>query len=1198
MSDQGYNNQNLDATDDLNVFQYQKDTISQYRQNSASQQQSVILPKVRNANNNGSKIRSPPLNAAPATPRMLRNASNNVLNPSENNLNDYHINTSFQLQRANAATPSSTPQRTSSTRSSKIPPNQYETPTKDSLLPPASVDNSNKAVQSPQHQTPRRATSQSTHHRTVSQKQQAPKTEGQFHRKSIGEWDFYKTIGAGSMGKVKLAKHRRTNEVCAVKVVPRAEKIWIRQHGNDPPTTDSNELAKRMKDYEKEVGRDRRTIREAALDKIMYHPFICRLYELIPMTNHYYMLFEYVSGGQMLDYIVSHGSLKERHARKFARGIASALDYCHSNNIVHRDLKIENIMISKSGEIKIIDFGLSNMFDSHSQLKTFCGSLYFAAPELLSAQPYIGPEVDIWSFGVVLYVLVCGKVPFDDPSVSALHSKIKQGNVTYPDNISYSCVSLLQRMLVVDSSKRATLKEILNHPWMIDESERPAYNYLPHRVPLVLPLDQNVIDEIVALQLGEEQQVISQLTDILSSPEYAVAVSHWYDVKRGTAPSKSESAIPDPTISYHPLVSIYFLVDEMQKRKKLKLINNKTQLQQAQDSRQQQLQQLQNIEREKQQQLQRSNVSQLRTPAPPQGTFAPQTPQKPEPTALPQTPTIPFPEAAYTTSHAPLYYKDTELKEDSVGIPSQQVNRSQSPKSRKTSSIDHALTSSTSLDDDSGRSGLNSLLRKLSGKRVKPQWQQQNFVANDIVGMDHSQLHSISPNDSENNLEPYQPQSLQGPVVDPLVRRVGSMKITSKEKEQVTSNLQRSNFPPLPNKYEEQLQKHQRAVSTSASARKPLPPIQTSKQYTQPKMHPSARAKSVGHSRKDSFLRSREDVPPTPQLPNNPQDEGFFDDVSLNDGDDSWKRSEKSEKQLVSNFESAPTGTMPSIEFPRTLFLKGFFSVQTTSTKPLPVIRNDIISVLTKLGVQFKEVKGGFVCSHSPSIASTVAMALPDINIEQSATGNEEDDQFRHKSSTSSHSSDTKMVDAANEQLSYTSSLTSSPSVKAHRRKFSLGNGLLKKKSENYHQPPQPGKLNTNFSQLSNSFDATEMPLTPAPANVNRHRHSRSVNSTESQDSVDSLHEIKGDSDVLLSPRVEQMRSPSVIQRDPQLQQQMISLMNDKTQGVKARSPLRFEIHIVKVPLVGLFGVQFKKLTGNTWMYKTLAGEILRELNL
>jgi len=150
------------------------------------------------------------------------------------------------------------------------------------------------------------------------------------------------------------------------------------------------------------------------------------------------MLFEYVNGGQMLDYIISHGKLKEKQARKFARQIASAVDYCHRNSIVHRDLKIENILISKTGDIKIIDFGLSNLFapDEDRKLKTYCGSLYFAAPELLQAKPYTGPEVDVWSFGVVLFVLVCGKVPFDDQFMPALHQKIKKGAVDYPNWLS------------------------------------------------------------------------------------------------------------------------------------------------------------------------------------------------------------------------------------------------------------------------------------------------------------------------------------------------------------------------------------------------------------------------------------------------------------------------------------------------------------------------------------------------------------------------------------------------------------------------------------------------------------------------------------------------------------------------------------------------------------------------------------------
>lgn len=214
----------------------------------------------------------------------------------------------------------------------------------------------------------------------------------------------------------------------AVKIVPR-------QSTDEHHSNRDRERA----DHSKEI----RTAREAAIVTLLNHPYICAMRDVVRTNYHWYMLFEYVNGGQMLDYIISHGRLKEKQARKFGRQIASALDYCHRNSIVHRDLKIENILISKTGDIKIIDFGLSNLFSPKAQLKTFCGSLYFAAPELLQARQYTGPEVDVWSFGIVLYVLVCGKVPFDDQSMPQLHAKIKKGVVDYPNWLSHGKITWL-----------------------------------------------------------------------------------------------------------------------------------------------------------------------------------------------------------------------------------------------------------------------------------------------------------------------------------------------------------------------------------------------------------------------------------------------------------------------------------------------------------------------------------------------------------------------------------------------------------------------------------------------------------------------------------------------------------------------------------------------------------------------------------
>ena len=246
----------------------------------------------------------------------------------------------------------------------------------------------------------------------------------------LGDYILGKTLGAGSMGKVKIGIHVITGEKVAIKIIPRYTSTAALKsiNSNQSKPTQSFINKAHSKDLSKEV----RTIREASICLLLFHPFVCGMREMTVYPNHYYMLHEFVNGGQMLDYIISHGRLKERSARSFARQICSALSYCHANSIVHRDLKIENILISKTGNIKIIDFGLSNIWSPHSNLNTFCGSLYFAAPELLNARSYTGPEVDIWSFGIVLYVLVAGKVPFDDQSMPALHAKIKKGQVEYP----------------------------------------------------------------------------------------------------------------------------------------------------------------------------------------------------------------------------------------------------------------------------------------------------------------------------------------------------------------------------------------------------------------------------------------------------------------------------------------------------------------------------------------------------------------------------------------------------------------------------------------------------------------------------------------------------------------------------------------------------------------------------------------------
>ncbi|KAJ7773667.1 hypothetical protein DFH07DRAFT_990242 [Mycena maculata] len=416
----------------------------------------------------------------------------------------------------------------------------------------------------------------------------------------LGEYTLSKTLGAGSMGKVKLATHNVSGEKLAVKILPRARVV---------------------SQSSKEVGKEVRTLREAGLSLLLHHPHICGMREMIVHPNHYYMVFEYVNGGQLLDFIIAHGRLRERVARKFARQIASALDYCHRNNVVHRDLKIENILISQTGNIKIIDFGLSNLYDPASHLSTFCGSLYFAAPELLNAKLYTGPEVDIWSFGVVLYTLLCGKVPFEDESMPALHAKIKRGLVEYPAWLSVECKHLLSRMLVINPLRRALLSEIFSHPWMLLGYPAPPVSHLPPRTPLrAVDIDPNVVARMAGFDFGADvEEVLAKLRDVLESDDYAAAVLAYEHRRNGhvaapeppsppvspappasphpsdtakrrrfsgfelyrriftsTPPPSPGAAAPpppppprDPTGGFHPLVSMYFLAREKIEREEV-----------------------------------------------------------------------------------------------------------------------------------------------------------------------------------------------------------------------------------------------------------------------------------------------------------------------------------------------------------------------------------------------------------------------------------------------------------------------------------------------------------------------------------------------------------------------------------------------------------------------------------------------------
>ncbi|KAL9323480.1 hypothetical protein ACSQ67_008337 [Phaseolus vulgaris] len=292
-----------------------------------------------------------------------------------------------------------------------------------------------------------------------------------------------KTLGIGSFGKVKIAEHVLTGHKVAIKILNR-HKI-------------------RSMEMEEKVRREIKILR------LFMHHHIIRLYEVIETSTDIYVVMEYVKSGELFDYIVEKGRLQEDEARHFFQQIISGVEYCHRNMVVHRDLKPENLLLDSKFNIKIADFGLSNIMRDGHFLKTSCGSPNYAAPEVISGKLYAGPEVDVWSCGVILYALLCGTLPFDDENIPNLFKKIKGGIYTLPSHLSPGARELIPRMLVVDPMKRMTIPEIRQHPWF--QVRLPRYLAVPPPDTLqqAKKIDEEVIQEVVNMGFDRNQLVES-----------------------------------------------------------------------------------------------------------------------------------------------------------------------------------------------------------------------------------------------------------------------------------------------------------------------------------------------------------------------------------------------------------------------------------------------------------------------------------------------------------------------------------------------------------------------------------------------------------------------------------------------------------------------------------------------------------------
>ncbi|XP_076325650.1 serine/threonine-protein kinase SIK2-like isoform X2 [Tachypleus tridentatus] len=344
----------------------------------------------------------------------------------------------------------------------------------------------------------------------------------------VGFYEIERTIGKGNFAVVKLAKHRITKSEVAIKII-------------DKTQLDEVNLEK--------------VYREVQIMKELSHPNIIKLYQVMETNSMVYLVSEYASNGEIFDYIAQNGRMTEAMAKKKFWQILSAVEYCHNHHIVHRDLKAENLLLDENMNIKIADFGFSNYYSVNDRLKTWCGSPPYAAPEVFEGKNYIGPEVDIWSLGVVLYVLVCGTLPFDGSNLQVLREHVLSGRFRIPYFMSSECEHLIRRMLILEPKKRYKVEHIKQHKWMQMEIS-PSFQHS-------FPANNDNREEAKRGELNEQILRLMQSLGIDAAKTRESLVNEKYDHHaaiyfllldrlRQYQKHISSAAAKQPTVSYYP----------------------------------------------------------------------------------------------------------------------------------------------------------------------------------------------------------------------------------------------------------------------------------------------------------------------------------------------------------------------------------------------------------------------------------------------------------------------------------------------------------------------------------------------------------------------------------------------------------------------------------------------------------------------
>ena len=285
--------------------------------------------------------------------------------------------------------------------------------------------------------------------------------------KQIGDYTLGTELGSGAFGKVVLGKHILTNEPVAIKILDK----MILSHTPD--------------DYQS-------VKQEINILKSVKHKHIVQLYDVLQTPRHIFIIMEYCEGKDLLDYILTKSKLSEEESLKYFHQLINALFYLHSQNIAHRDIKIDNMLLDRNRDLKLVDFGLSTKYPDDNLLDQPCGTVVYAAPEVLQGREYHGMLADVWSSGIVLYGMLSGYLPFGEQDDEINRINIISGKINYPSYFSDCVKDLLMHMLDLDPMTRYTLQEVRSHPWfnLIDYKLIPGiiigYN--------IIPVDEKILD--------------------------------------------------------------------------------------------------------------------------------------------------------------------------------------------------------------------------------------------------------------------------------------------------------------------------------------------------------------------------------------------------------------------------------------------------------------------------------------------------------------------------------------------------------------------------------------------------------------------------------------------------------------------------------------------------------------------------------